>query len=94
MIKSRRRFFIKEFWWILAALDRLFRVQSCNCDALLALYDTERKPSHHHLFELFVATHSPAQARVELVLSLLLYCSLFKDQVVEVPAWIHDVVSK
>jgi len=79
VIQSCRGLFVKEFWRVLAALDRLFRVHSSSCDALLALDYAERKAAHHHLFKLLVAAKSASEACIELVLSLLLYCSLFQN---------------
>ena len=79
VIQSCRGLLIKEFWRVLAALDRLFSVHSSSCDALLALDYAERQSAHHHLFKLFVSAKSSSEASIELVLSLLLYCSLFQN---------------
>ena len=79
VIQSCRGLLIKEFWRVLAALDRLFRVHSSSCDALLALDYAERQSTYHHLFKLFVSAQSASEASIELVLSLLLYCSLFQN---------------
>lgn len=61
---------------------------------MFALYHAEWQSASHHLFELFVAALCSSQTCVKLVLSLLLYCSLLEYHVVEVPSWVHDIVSE
>ena len=94
VIQRSRGFFIKELGLVLTALDGLFCVHSSSSDALFALDNAEGQAAHHHLFELFVAAQSASQTAVELILRLLLYCSLFQNEVIEVPSRVHDVVSK